>query len=625
MMTPNKKKRTAFALSFVLLFSASTFADVKRYESGLGRDWDFWSPNRRHLVKLTESEAIKKFISENFGTASRNGSWIERKVSGDSTHSHRFYNYVYKGRRVDGIGLAIHYNREGFVEYADSDLENYISLDFEPDSEELRERVLEKLRPELEGKMGRSFGTVEWEPILWRGESDKPFIPAYQIRVVYRNPNIEKNLIVDQLSAKILSEFSKARAASSTVKVFKDANVDESGTDVALTSGITIVTENDSALLNSVVHVKREQFSGGVFGRREITPLDKSLAPARPSDYTSSGFFKTSPTEYAASCSGEPETNDCANQNFDGVNVYYHLTEYRTFLNNYLTSFGDSTNFPDPLGVVVNSRNSGLGTADNAFYWDSTLCGDGLSRCILFLPPSGIPECEGKPFNNFAREGFVVAHEYQHYITDIISGIEFGTSGKKTVGDSLHEGYSDYGAATYLTQLNGTDVTLGLKLAPVCSEVRRNVGTLKVYAEVTAPDLIYQAGLSWASALWQLRKDYNKTVADKLAYKSLYFLGSNPGFVGAVESLVKADRALYAGVHVDRIRELLYSEVKFLGSASESFKSPETLEARVGFKGCAGVNSPQSGTENISSSVCFLIWGFITIGLGRFLKREMVA
>ena len=94
---------------------------------------------------------------------------------------------------------------------------------------------------------------------------------------------------------------------------------------------------------------------------------------------------------------------------------------------------------------------------------------------------------------------------------------------------------------------------------------------------------------------------------------------------GAVESLVKADRALYAGVHVDRIRELLYSEVKFLGSASESFKSPETLEARVGFKGCAGVNSPQSGTENISSSVCFLIWGFITIGLGRFLKREMVA
>lgn len=633
MMTPNKKLRSAVVFLLIFHFSTCGFSDVKRYASGLGRDWDFWSSNSKGREKLNEADAVAKFIQENFGALSRDGVWRERKVSDDSTHSHRFYHFYYQGRRVDSIGLAIHYNKAGWVEYADSDLEEELSIDFEPDSQELRETVLARVQPELKRLAGRDYRSIEWEPILWRGEKRPQFVAAYRLRLIYENPLEEKNLMIEQETGEILSEFKKVRAFTATVKVYKNANVNSSGTDVALNSGNNIETDSDGALLNSVVHVRREQISGGVAQLKEITPLDKSVTPGSPTDYTTSSFFKTDPDDYNEACSGDPETNDCANQNFDGVNVYYHINRYRNLLNSRLSSMGNSTAFADdPLPVIVNSRSTILGSSDNAFYWDSTLCGSGMDRCLVFLPPTGtclasnfcrLSGCpDGSKLNNLAREGFVVSHEYQHYITDVISGIEFGSSRNTTVGDALHEGYSDYGAATYLSDLNNpTNVTLGLIAFPACSSLRREVGTLRVYGETSAEAVEHNSGLSWASALWQLRKEYGSAIADKLALKSLYFLGANPGFIVAVESLVKADRALNAGVNVERIRELLYTEVKFLGSASKPFKNPETLEAQVGFSGCSGVGS-QTGNSSPWVTLSFaVLWGLVTIYVGRTRQR----
>lgn len=628
MMTLNRKRDLFILLGGLCFFSEILFSDVQYYESGLGRKWEYSQSSDLIKVRQPESEAISAFFEGNFPETTRQEEWKEWKKVGDLSHSHRHYHCFYKGRRVDGVGLSIHYNRQGWIEYAESDLEKNISVDFKPDSSEIRNWLAQKIRVILKKEMGREFSSWQWEPLLWRDESHPDFLPAFEIEVVYENPRYAKYIIVDQQTAEILSDFKRSRSVDiervdTTVKIFKNRNIDADGNDVAITPNITITTNDSTALANSNVHIYREQLSAGVYSRREISPFDYSTS------------FSTDPDLYSSSCAGDETTSTpCVNQAFDGVNVYYHLNTYRSFLNTYLTSLGDTTSFPDPLPVVINSQSINIGaTSDNAFYVASSACGAGMDRCLLFLPPTGTcsssQNCEivgcsdGSVLNNLAREGFVIAHEYQHYITDIISGIEFTSKTKYAVGDALHEGYSDYGAVTYLSDLNAATITLGLVVIPACSGSRREVGDLRIYGETAEDSDPHLSGLSWASALWQLREEFGATIADRLAFKSLYFLGSNPGFVSSVESLVKADRALYLGVHIERIRQLLYTEVKFLGSAQEPFKDPLTLEAHVGFKGCAGVlNQPNNGSPSVSNLI-FLVWGLITLMLGRFMAHRV--
>jgi hypothetical protein len=224
--------------------------------------------------------------------------------------------------------------------------------------------------------------------------------------------------------------------------------------------------------------------------------------------------------------------------------------------------------------------------------------------------------------NNLAREAFVIAHEYQHFVTDQLSGIEFASHSPRTVGDAIHEGYSDYGAATYLTNALGADTTLGLVSFPACTAVRRDVGTLRVYEEIPENSDEHMAGLTWASALWRLRKNLGAAIVDPLMLKSMSFLGSNPGFVSSVESLVKADLALNAGNHKNLIRQIFYSEAKFTGSETAPFKDPLTAEANLGFKGCGGVFNRFSEEKSRVPAIAFLLWGILSLILGRLLSKR---
>ncbi|MBM4305017.1 MAG: hypothetical protein FJ112_11925 [Deltaproteobacteria bacterium] len=149
------------------------------------------------------------------------------------------------------------------------------------------------------------------------------------------------------------------------------------------------------------------------------------------------------------------------------------------------------------------------------------------------------------------------------------------------------------------------------------------MANLLAYQETDAVRDPHYAGLSWASALWRLRKEFEKDDTDKLMLKSLTFHGANPGFVSSVESLVKADKALYGGTHVERIRQLLYSEVKFLGSAQGAFKNPASLEAYVGFKGCSSVALKRNGSSYLYSLICLLTWALVTLKVGRVCKKRI--
>lgn len=616
-MTLNKQN---LFWAMLFLVSSLALADIKFYQSGLGRDWELLSAPKN---RQSESEAIAQFFETYFPKVLEGrepqGQWKIRKSEIDKTHRHNNYHYYYKGRRVDGLGLALHYNREGWIEYADSDLEKNISVEFEGDSSKLRARIAAQLQSQLVKNSGRDLKTLrswKWEPILWRDEDHPEWLAAFQIEVTFDSPFEIKNLIVEQSSGAILSDYEKIRRLHdsrvvTSVQVYKNSHAQG-------LSSVSVTTDTNSQLKNTLFHVVRDETVSDVTSRKEIVP----------NDYSSLLAFKTEPSDYNPTCVATEAAN-CANQAFDGVNVFYHLQTYRSRINGYLTSLEAIPTWADPLMVIINSQYITIGNGkDNAAYITSP-CDVDIDRCLIFLKPTGsgtISGCNGnQTINNLARESFVVVHEYQHYVTDIISGIEFGTSAKTTVGDALHEGYSDYAAASALSDLNGIDVTLFGVSFPACSGVRREIATLKVYEETSASEDSHLSGLTWASSLWKLRTTLGADKVDKIALKSLYFLGANPGFVSSVESLVKADRALNSGANVGSIRTLLYAEAKFLGSSESPFKDPNTLETFVGFKGCGGIELHNHKEQSQFSGAIFLVWGLLSLFLGRFLSSRKVA
>ena len=717
MMTLHK---TNLFWAMLFLVSSLALADIKFYQSGLGRDWEILSAPKN---RQSESEAIAQFFETYFPKVSEDrepqGQWKIRKSEIDKTHRHNNYHYYYKGRRVDGLGLGIHYNREGWIEYADSDLEKNISVEFEGDSPKLRARIAAQLQSQLVKNSGRDLKTLrswKWEPILWRDEDHPEWLAAFQIEVTFDSPFEIKNLIVEQSSGAILSDYEKIRRVGESrldPPETPEAKVYKNSIFQPLSELVPIVTDDPLKLKNNLFHVMRDETVSNVTHRTEIVPADYSIATA----------FETESSLYNPTCVGID--SECANQAFDGVNVFYHLETYRARIKTFLDDLVATPQWADPLTVIINSQYVTLGNGkDNAFYFTGD-CGYGIDRCLVFLRPSGEPisinndaatttstsvtltlaasgksemyvtdtsECGGGgswetystsrawtlgqingtatvyvkyrnssltetkcysdtiihartpprgrvtisgcdgPIYNLAREASVVVHEYQHYVTDIISGIEFGTNAKPTVGDALHEGYSDFAAASAISHLNSTNVTLLCVSFPACSGVRREIATLKVYEESSDSEDPHLSGLTWASALWKLRTKLvaenpatGAATVDKIALKSLYFLGTNPGFVSSVESLVKADRALNSGANVASIRTLFYTEAKFLGSSESPFKDPNTLETFVGFKGCGGIELHSHNEQSQFSGAVFLVWGLLSLFLGRFLSNRRVA
>src|SRR5262249_15313812 len=146
-----------------------------------------------------------------------------------------------------------------------------------------------------------------------------------------------------------------------------------------------------------------------------------------------------------------------------------------------------------------------------------------IDHCLVFLRPAPIAGpsiCSDSTvaFYDLAREAIVIAHEYEHYITDQITGFVGGTLTKPNVADALHEGTSDYLAASYVSYANNAEETLvGQYGFQACPAVQRQLNTVYTYAgpaegEIEDPHL---SGLSWASALWNLRTQFGRDIVDK--------------------------------------------------------------------------------------------------------------
>ncbi len=602
-----------------LVLSQTSIALESRFASGLLRQFAADDPEGDQ----GEARAVSEFLDREYGAFRPDFSW--RRVSRfvDKTHTHLFFALQYRGRAVENRNLKVHYNRRGFIEYASSDWSVPISVSTDAESgARLRERRRE-ISQAFADKFGRPPGRLELRPVIWVSRDSTRATPAFEVVLGDERRGIFRTFFIDEKTGTNLQEKITVRFAEA-FRINPDAEARQTVTLPGLAGGAT-------TLSSSYFHVRRDEISGGTSTLREVDPT---------ANFSGTGgyFDDPTPAQYAANCTGSTATS-CPNQGFEAVNVYYHLESFRERLRDYFTALGATVTLPaDPLPVIVNSLSvdvdgdgDGSTEANNAAYIAQP-CRDSepaMTRCLVFLQPAAGSSAtcgDGiKQFFSVAREAVVVVHEYQHYVTDSLTGMTMGQT-QTNVGDALHEGFSDYFAASHVSQLVGSSVTaVGAYAFQNCSAIIRDIGTVKVYDKDSLETGPHYYGWSWASGLWKLRQEVGATVMDKIALKSLFLLSTTPGFMDAVEALVQADKALNNGANAARIREVFYDEVKFIGGETGQFRDIGAGVIEMGLRSCAFASARATHSASAGASGAVLVawlWGLMIWGRKRMQEER---
>lgn len=588
-----------------------------RYASGLLEHWEASEiPKARQMFQ----GAAKNFIQNTLNLP--NVEVREGIRHSDRNHIHQTYDIFFEGRRVLGRKVRLHYHRSGFIDFASSDLEFSFDLKLPPAEETAQSQAqLEaRIREAFESQYGKPFlASLKIEPIIWIDVAWLRPIPAFQVRLNAPQQFHFDHYVVEERTLERLSTQKALRYVDTTGKVYKVSPLTQALASVSISN----LTGLDK-LLSSLIHVRRDECQTSTGG----SCISSSLKDIRADqDYAAASGYSESPASYNFLCKGSDPTS-CPNQALDGVNVYYHVNGFRQKLDTYFTELGATPTFPTgALAVIVNVQ----GTATNNAAYSNSACdvAGTIPRCLFFLRPDTAvsSSCGSGSIQLFdlAREANVAVHEYQHFITDQITGLVPSDTGTPNVGDVIHEGYSDYFGASHVSLESGLDAfEIGKYSFQTCAPVIRNIGTLRPLensaAEGNDPHV---GGHTFASGLWKLRSEfvteYGATVGirnlDKLALQSLFYLPTKPGFITVVEALVRADNTLFSGSHVVRIRQVFYDEIKFVGGQSGVFSDSAARVANVGFQSCLSVKGQRylPGT----SWALFFSWLLLTVGLGK--------
>jgi len=547
----------------------------------------------------TFQQATSTYLNKETDSLNEDWQWKQDRLLSDPQFHHTRYSMWKDGRKLDGSFLQLHYNREGWIEYAQKNQPTFSYEEAPVPLDEIYGSVVETYEEKMKAFYRTNQVRVEATPVWWqKGEGD-PLIPAWEVVTLTHAPFSVRHFFVDE-DLKILEERNPYRFA----KVYKISPYN-GGANNGATTDLTLpgLLQADK-LWSNYIRVQREQSAS------QLLDVDPSV------DYTMVAGFTTDPTTYNPSCA-TPGSPQCPNQQFDAVNVYYHLESFREYINSVFTALNATPPMnADPFYAFVNVQSvdfngdgSGTDEGNNAAFVPFPCTSDGTVRkCLIFLKPLGFGGTlcgTGNKGWHVTREGLVMVHEYQHYVTDSLTGMLSGST-KYNVGDALHEGYSDYFAVSFLSTTNATAVTkVGEFAFQECTPILRDLATLRPYQNSTADADPHTSGLTWASGLYQLRAELGATVVDKMALQSQYFLSPRPGFIDAVEALVRADKALNQGQNVHRIRQLFYQTLGFIGGKPGVFMDGAYGVVDMGVKGCASANTPSHPLQGIA---IWILW-----------------
>lgn len=589
------------ALFLLFLSAPLCFAGrLELYKSGLLKEWD------QRSTDFVESEsAFDIFLTEHFHFPGYE--WRVVNSFQDNTHIHRLYALYYQGVRVFEKFLKLHYSKAQMsIAFASSNLEKRF------------ERVLGAHR-----RSDLSFFRTEWfpdrqirlnaDPIYIPTHEERDILSAYEVRVPNQRGASIRHFVADATTGEVLIEKRVGRHLTiGKVPVWPISPFNTTNTKAPDSVDLTDLLETNK-LKSSNIYVRRVQ--------DYATPILKDVDP----DPSISIDFSSDPAAYDQKCTGS--ATQCPNQRTDGINVYYHISNYRSTLSKYLSDLGmeNPTLSKEPLDIFINAFNFPIGgktdQTNNAAYVSDGCYdlddGTRIERCMIFLRPEPLTSSacgNASKFYDLAREAIVIVHEYQHFITDVITQMVPGEINLANVGDALHEGYSDYFGISQTSRISSSSATLvGEYAFQNCKYYQREIGTLRKYENGEAEKDPHVSGQSWASGLWQLRKELGEGKADKLAFKSLYFLTPKPGFAESVEALVKADEALNSGENAGRIRQLFYDEIAWLGGMAGVYRDSSRGIANVGFRSCASVR-PQGSPWGSGALVSIFLCGIVFVG-----------
>jgi len=364
---------------------------------------------------------------------------------------------------------------------------------------------------------------------IWYRSATNTLERGYSVRVVTADPPGDWVSIVDAATAEILlleddaryadaPEARAVRRANAIGRVFHPSPV-VTNRDLSL---VDLLDEDQVAFdtAYAIVELRDLEFAEGAYNLRgpyvEIVDLSPpSIDPPAPSE---SLFLFT-------------RSHDA----FEAVNGYYHADRAQRYVQSL--GFDSVAAFPVKLDV------HGLGDQDNSLYTPS-------EKSIRF----------GDGCVDDAEDADVIYHEYGHAIQDDqVPGWGFA-GGTSVTARSIGEGWGDYWASTVAAQIGG-----GFDDAQVF-DWDRNPGApcwlgRRVDTALTMDNFnpssnlsgIYNNGMIWSAALWEIRSAIGAGTTDRLAIEAHFGLPPNTTYEQNATSFALADVTIYGAAHLASI------------------------------------------------------------------------
>jgi hypothetical protein len=148
----------------------------------------------------------------------------------------------------------------------------------------------------------------------------------------------------------------------------------------------------------------------------------------------------------------------------------------------------------------------------------------------------------------------------------------------------MDEGQADYFACSVTN-----DPKIGeWAVAKTGRDCLRNLENNLHYPEDISGE-VHDDGKIWGAALWDIRKTIGKTAADKLIYKSFYYLkAGDPKFIDGYNALITADKNEFRGKHLEALESIMEKRGIIAANYRGAVLNRKDLNRKIGFMNVHG-------------------------------------
>ena len=142
---------------------------------------------------------------------------------------------------------------------------------------------------------------------------------------------------------------------------------------------------------------------------------------------------------------------------------------------------------------------------------------------------------------DYAQSADYVLHEYTHLVTNSISAVDYSQYNE---AGAFSEGQSDYFACTQTDDPQWGENPYGI--------AARQCDNAYTYQRDYTGEA-HNGGMLYAGAMWDLRKQFGRSLADALAFELLYHVPRDTTLLDVRDAAVAADLQHFSGAHHDAI------------------------------------------------------------------------